>query len=93
MKNEKVDKGFELIYWNLSYRRKFIRSLWILPICIVFAYLCTILFEEKIIGLFFSILVILTEIIQIIYTCYKWQNEKKDTENKKRQIGDNNEKI
>lgn len=84
MKNEKVDKGFELIYWNLSYRRKFIRSLLILPICIGFAYLFTILFEEKIIGLFFGFLVILTEIIQIIYTYYKWQNEKKNLENENR---------
>lgn len=26
---DKVDKGFELIYWKLSYRRKFIRTLWL----------------------------------------------------------------
>lgn len=83
MKNEKVDKGFELVYWNLSYRRKFIRSLWVLPISIGFAYLFTILFEEKTIGLFFAILVILTEVSQIIYTYYKWQKEKKGLENEK----------
>lgn len=29
--NEKVDKGIELCYWKLSYRRKFIRTLWLLP--------------------------------------------------------------
>ena len=28
---DKVDKGFELIYWKLSYRRKFIRTLWLIP--------------------------------------------------------------
>lgn len=28
----KVDKGFELIYTNLSYRRKFIRTLWMAPL-------------------------------------------------------------
>ena len=76
-KNEKVDKGFELVYWNLSYRRKFIRSLWISPICILFVYLCTNLFEEKIIGLFISVSIILIAIIQIIYTFYKWQSEEK----------------
>ena len=27
----KVDKGFELVYWKLSYRRKFIRTLWTIP--------------------------------------------------------------
>ncbi len=30
--NEKVDKGIELCYWKLSYRRKFIRILWLLPV-------------------------------------------------------------
>lgn len=32
MKEEKVDKGFELFYDKLSYRRKFIRTLWMIPI-------------------------------------------------------------
>lgn len=31
----KVDKGFELVYWELSYRRKFIRTLWMIPWTIV----------------------------------------------------------
>ena len=29
--SQKVDKGIELCYWKLSYRRKFIRTLWIIP--------------------------------------------------------------
>ena len=29
MNKEKVDKGFELIYYRLSYRRRFIRTLWL----------------------------------------------------------------
>ncbi len=32
MKEEKVGKGFELFYDKLSYRRKFIRTLWMIPI-------------------------------------------------------------
>lgn len=35
----KVDKGFELGYHNLSYRRKFIRTLWMIPLVIVALYL------------------------------------------------------
>ena len=31
MNNDKVDKGFELIYYKLSYRRRFIRTLWLIP--------------------------------------------------------------
>ena len=29
---EKVDKGIAFCYWKLSYRRKFIRTLWMIPI-------------------------------------------------------------
>ena len=35
MKKDKVDKGFELFYNNLSYRRRLIRTLWLFPIEIV----------------------------------------------------------
>lgn len=35
MGNNKVDKGFEVLYWRLSYRRKFIRTLWLMPIGII----------------------------------------------------------
>ena len=31
MKEQKVDKGFELAYDKLSYRRRFIRTLWLIP--------------------------------------------------------------
>lgn len=31
----KKDKGFELLYDNLSYRRRFIRTLWLVPTGIV----------------------------------------------------------
>jgi hypothetical protein len=27
----KIDKGFCIQYWKLSYRRKFIRTIWMLP--------------------------------------------------------------
>ena len=33
--SEKVDKGIMVCYWKLSYRRKFIRTLWMIPIAIV----------------------------------------------------------
>jgi hypothetical protein len=32
---EKVDKGFCLDYWRLSYRRKLIRSLWCIPFALL----------------------------------------------------------
>ena len=36
---KQVDKGFELIYQNLSYRRKFIRNFWNIPLAILALYL------------------------------------------------------
>ena len=63
----KVDKGFELVYWKLSYRRKFIRTLWMIFIQIVGRnYKYTILA-----GIIY--LVILP--IQAIYNYKKWMKE------------------
>ena len=50
-KHEKVDKGIELCYWKLSYRRKFIRTLWMIPIAIVIIFY----FHTKIFSLHISI--------------------------------------
>ena len=33
--SEKVDKGVEFCYWKLSYRRKLIRTLWMIPVLIM----------------------------------------------------------
>ena len=32
---EKIDKGFSFSYWRLSYRRKFIRTLWFIPLAVL----------------------------------------------------------
>ena len=31
---ERTDKGFKLCYWKLSYRRRFLRTIWMSPICV-----------------------------------------------------------
>ena len=54
----KVDKGFELVYWKLSYRRKFIRTLWMIPWAIV-----SLIFIQ-----------IVGKIINIPYYIPYWQN-------------------
>ena len=30
--SEKVDKGIQFCYWKLSYRRKLIRTIWMIPL-------------------------------------------------------------
>lgn len=73
--SKKVDKGFELIYWNLSYRRKFIRTLWNIPIFIIS--IGIIIFLDK--GIFLSrimpLILIISFILQIIYNYTKWKKE------------------
>lgn len=83
MNKEKVvvDRGFELSYWRLSYRRKLIRTLWFVPcliICVVILFLYVgISTEEIILYAFFATIV---SIIQIIYNYRKWKHSMKNQE-------------
>jgi hypothetical protein len=67
-----VDKGFHFVYWGLSYRRKFIRTLWIIGV--------TPLILLLPIGIgpfspeFFFILTLTTGILQLIYTYVMWKD-------------------
>ena len=76
--SEKVDRGIEICYWKLSYRRRFIRTLLLIPVCaIVIAgvYLENGMnFITGIIGtvLFCGI------IIQALYNYIKWKQEMKE---------------
>ena len=62
----KVDKGFELVYWKLSYRRKFIRTLWMIPWTIV------ALIFIQIVGKNYKYTILP---IQAIYNYKKWMKE------------------
>jgi hypothetical protein len=60
------DKGCCPIYWQLSYRRKFIRSLWASVVGVPLAMLLPLPFEQKWI---FCDVVDLT----LLYTFIRWQ--------------------
>ncbi len=77
MKQEKVDKGFELLYKNLSYRRKFIRTLWMIPIGIGVGMLITYIFENSIFPIIYWMAFIPIGLIQLIDNYTKLQKEKK----------------
>lgn len=71
----KTDKGFELLYCKLSYRRKFIRTLWITPWVIG---VIVVLFHQNtniIIDVLLSLGLIIIYICQLIYTYKKWKDE------------------
>ena len=72
---EKIDKGFSLIYRKLSYRRKFLRTLWSTPIILLL-----FLFDEdvSVFGMSrnsFMIFLILLFIVQAVYNYYRWKND------------------
>ena len=83
-KNKKVDKGFELAYAKLSYRRRFIRTLWLIPWAILVLYglywvngTKSRVFITLIIGIIFVIGII----IQASYNYKKWKKEENNKTN------------
>jgi len=73
MKKDKVDKGFELFYNNLSYRRKFIRTIWMILIGIIVGILITSI--SIIISLLYWIQFTIVGIKQLKYNYMMWKTE------------------
>jgi len=67
------DKGFELFYNKLSYRRKFIRTIWLIPLGIVVGSIIT--YINIIVSLFYWLLFIVTGIKQLKYNYVMWKKE------------------
>lgn len=74
MKNSgKVDKGFELFYWNLSYRRKLIRTLWLLPLILLATLYVYIKKESMVLAIAIAVILVTIAVIQITYNYRKWK--------------------
>lgn len=72
---EKIDKEFAFCFWKLSYRRKFIRTIWMLPILIIVIFYLQITFKSHVLtGVIGAILGIIF-IIQAVYYYKKWKAE------------------
>ncbi|MBB6625373.1 hypothetical protein [Clostridium gasigenes] len=72
-KNSKVDKGYEPIYWNLSYRRKFIRTLWVIPFGVIAMLLQWFIIDNFILNIIVTITIVIGLTIQLMYTYLKWK--------------------
>lgn len=79
MRNNKVDKGFEINYYNLSYRRKFIRTLWMIPFMILTLCLVVWIGTPLFITLPVAVIFAVTGFIQAFHNYKKWREE---TDNK-----------
>lgn len=83
---EKVDKGFELFYAKLSWRRKFIRTLWFLPftvLCLVYIWERAFRFGAEYplvrnIALISTPLIVGIWIWQAVHTYRKWKAEEQN---------------
>lgn len=75
MKKEKVDKGFELNYYNLSYRRRFIRTLWMIPWMILALYLMDWVGVSIYILLALAVIFLVIGFIQTLHNYKKWKEE------------------
>ena len=67
------DGGFN--YWKLNYRKKFIRTLWMVPVTI-FLTIQMILSGGSSKPTFILVpALFVTLIVQLLYTYFKWKNE------------------
>jgi hypothetical protein len=71
---EKLDKGFTFNYFKLSYRRKMIRTFWMLPIMFILLvatnWYADLSFNE---NLIISIIFLTLFLIQLAYNYNKWK--------------------
>ncbi|NMH74663.1 hypothetical protein HF078_16395 [Bacillus sp. RO2] len=78
---KKVDKGFALSYYKLSYRRKLIRNLWQLPPFFVALIAIIIIFDiHTTASVFLLSLFILAGLTHCLLLYRKWKQEERNTE-------------
>ncbi|WP_225743034.1 hypothetical protein [Marinilactibacillus sp. Marseille-P9653] len=69
---EKTDKGFRFTYFGLSYRRKFIRTLWITPVLALIVWFISYNnVWPQTISILLVALLIITQLAQLGYNYYK----------------------
>ena len=74
MRNGK-DKGFN--YWKLNYKRKFFRTLWLIPVVIIITFQLLIMMQPDKVSTVLVIAIIVILIAQLLYTYTKWKNEER----------------
>lgn len=71
---ERIDKGIELFYWKLSYRRKFIRTLWMIPLDAVVVIGFHTTYQSYPLTCVIAAAVGIVTFIQAVYNYRKWKN-------------------
>ncbi|UXH43270.1 hypothetical protein N5C46_16445 [Rossellomorea vietnamensis] len=69
---QRTDKGFEWYYFNLTYRRKMIRTLWMTPLVLVLYFLLRFIGLDLMYTLIFVGVGLLSHILQLAYNYHMW---------------------
>jgi hypothetical protein len=69
-----TDKGFHPVYWGLSYRRKFIRTLWTLCLIPLMLFIPERGAPLGVSIEFWFVAVLVVTVAQLIYTYVMWRN-------------------
>lgn len=67
------DKGIEICYWKLSYRRRFIRTLWFIPIAVIELVWFYFTFQSGLLTYVIGILCGAELLIQLVYNYRHWK--------------------
>ena len=75
--SRKVDKRFHLNYWKLSYRRRFVRNLWILPLLMVITGTLITRGDSTLTCRIIPIILLVSSVFELIYNYLKWKKTEK----------------
>ncbi|MDB2074279.1 hypothetical protein PMZ66_01530 [Clostridium paraputrificum] len=75
--SRKVDKGFHLNYWKLSYRRRFVRNLWMLPLLVVITGILITRGDSTLTCRIIPIILLVSSVFELIYNYLKWKKTEK----------------
>lgn len=76
MRKDKIDKGFAINYYKLSYRRKMIRTLTIFPLLIVASILIIIYTENNSVVLTsYGVIIYSLFLLQFLYNYINWKKK------------------
>lgn len=75
--SRKVDKGFHLNYWKLSYRRRFVRNLWMLPLLMAITGMLITRGDSTLTCRIIPIILLVSSVFELIYNYLKWKKTEK----------------
>lgn len=77
MKEKK--KGL-IAYWDLDYKGKLKRTLWMLPFAVILCFVFPFIIKNPVLAIGFPIVTMITFIVQLLYTYIMWKKHEKETD-------------